>query len=178
VTAPATAVSGQALAVSWTIQNVGDAMGNRSWYDSVYLSRDQIFDRSSDLFLGSVYHNGRLAHGDSYTGSQSFTIPAGRSGSYHVFVAADSGAYLSTDPNRTNNVAYKPTATQVTLPPPVDLAVGTITIPSNGTPGENATITYLKRLWAAFENRADQLFCLLRVDGASIADDGHLDCAA
>src|SRR5262249_2423535 len=46
VVAPSDTISGQTFAVSWTLTNQGDAATSHNWYDAVYLSRDQVFDRS------------------------------------------------------------------------------------------------------------------------------------
>jgi hypothetical protein len=50
--APSETISGQTFAVSWTLTNQGDAATDRTWYDAVYLSRDQVFDRSTRELIG------------------------------------------------------------------------------------------------------------------------------
>lgn len=50
------AVSGQLLDVSWTVENLSNGTGDRSFFDTVYLSRDQVFDRDRDTSLGSRLH--------------------------------------------------------------------------------------------------------------------------
>jgi hypothetical protein len=47
VAAPDAAVSGRPFEVSWTVRNLGAAT-TQSWHDSVYLSRDQVLDLSTD----------------------------------------------------------------------------------------------------------------------------------
>ena len=89
VVAPEEGFSGQALEVTWTVRNDGDSTGNRSWFDSVYLSRDQVFDRNSDIFLGSRSRS-NLAGGDRYSVTTNFDIPRGLAGPFYVFVATDS----------------------------------------------------------------------------------------
>ncbi len=63
VDAPAEAISGQYFDVTWTGRNIGDPIDANefppehplsTWSDSVYLSRDQVFDASSDFYLGRV----------------------------------------------------------------------------------------------------------------------------
>src|SRR5262249_23720207 len=58
VDAPTAGVSGRTFRLSWTVRNDRDDTGDRFWYDAVYLSRDQIFDRAADVYAGSVYHGG------------------------------------------------------------------------------------------------------------------------
>ncbi|MEF7616672.1 CARDB domain-containing protein [Aquincola sp. MAHUQ-54] len=142
VDAPAEAISGQALQVSWTVRNDStDPTGARNWYDAVYLSRDLVFDRATDLYLGYADHAGGLAAGASYTQTKTFTVPYGQSGPFYVFVVADGGNGLP-ELVETNNAGVDSGFTQVTLAPPADLLVGEITIPVNAIPGRDATITY------------------------------------
>ncbi|MBD2169240.1 DUF4114 domain-containing protein [Calothrix membranacea FACHB-236] len=151
VDAPTQGVSGQSLEVSWTVNNQRYSTGKRSWYDAVYLSRDQIFDREDDIYLGSHFQN-NLAAGDSYTVTKSFDIPRGLSGSYYIFVATDAGDKINEPDGESNNIAYDRNPTQITLPAPADfdLVAGTIKIPANGVPGQNATIEY------TVENRSSE----------------------
>ncbi|MEX2307284.1 MAG: CARDB domain-containing protein [Pirellulales bacterium] len=143
VDAPAQVISGQSFTVSWTVENTGDLTAAGSWYDAVYLSPDQIFDRATDFYLGFKQRPGGLVPGGSYNASEAFSIPRGLAGPFYVFVAADSGDQINERANgELNNVGYDGTSMLVTLAPPADLAVGTITVPTNGVPGQNATISY------------------------------------
>ena len=141
VNAPEVGISGQSFEVSWTVRNNRYSTGNRSWYDAVYLSRDQVFDRSSDIYLGARYES-NLAAGETYTATQSFTIPRGLSGPFYVFTITDSGNNLNESDREFNNIGYDGNSTEINLPQPADLVVGTITIPANAVPGQNATISY------------------------------------
>ncbi len=139
INAPAEAFSGQPFELTWTVRNDGDPTPH-NWYDQVYLSLDQVLDPGSDISLGHVHHNS-LGTGESYTKTHSFTIPRGLSGPFYVFVFTDRGNHLK-ESNEFNNVNYDRTSMLVNLVPPADLVVGTITVPSNASPGMNATITY------------------------------------
>ncbi|MCM0593810.1 MAG: CARDB domain-containing protein [Gloeotrichia echinulata DEX184] len=141
VNAPETGISGQSFEVSWTVQNNRYSTGNRSWYDAVYLSRDQVFDRSTDIYLGIRYQS-NLAAGESYTATQSFSIPRGLSGPFYVFAVTDGGNNINESDRELNNIGYDGNSTEISLSQPADLVVGTITIPANGVPGQNATISY------------------------------------
>jgi subtilase family serine protease len=142
VDAPATAIGGQLFPLTWTVQNNGANTDEHSWYDAFYLSRDQIFDRETDTFLGYQYHNGGLAAGQSYTTTQSFQVPRGLSGPYYVFAVTDSGNAIYERTGEQNNTSYDGNSMQVSLAPPADLVVDGITIPSTGVPGQDATISY------------------------------------
>lgn len=141
VDAPASAISGQIMQVTWTVVNDGaDPTGNRNWYDAVYLSRDGVLDRNADLYLGYAYQS-NLAAGASYTQSLDVRVPYGQSGPFYLFVATDAGRYI-TEANELNNVGQDASFTQVALAPPADLVVGDIDIPANGVPGQSATIQF------------------------------------
>lgn len=141
VDAPANAISGQMMSVSWTVTNdSADPTGNRSWSDSVYLSRDGVLDRNADLYLGYADYS-NLAAGASYTQTLDVRVPYGQSGPFYLFVATDSVRRI-TEANELNNTAQDLAFTEVALAPPADLVVGTITIPVNGVPGQPATIQF------------------------------------
>ena len=141
VDAPATAISGQSMTVRWTVRNDGTgAADNRSWYDAVYLSRDGVLDRGADIYLGYANHSG-LGIGESYTQTLNAAIPYGQSGPFYVFVVTDGGRHI-TESNEFNNATQDAAFTQVSLAPPADLVVGTITLPENGVPGRSATIGF------------------------------------
>lgn len=142
VDAPAAGISGQAIEVAWTVSNAGDdPTGSRDWYDAVFLSRDLVFDRNTDLYLGHQYHSGGLGAHESYNASASVTVPLGQSGPFYVFVVTDRGGAVA-ETVETNNAGFDGAFTQVNLAPPADLVVGEITIPATGIPGSLASISY------------------------------------
>ena len=140
VIAPNDGLSGQGFSLTWTVRN-NDVGTTRNWYDAVYLSRDQIFDRDADTYLGFRSQSG-LASGSSYTATQSFTVPNGLTGPFYVFVAADSGQSVDEAGRKTNNVGFDSGSMLVSLAPPADLVVGTITVPANASLGRTATMQY------------------------------------
>lgn len=99
--------SGQAITVTWTATNRGtrDTRTN-SWFDGVYLSRDDSLDVSDHPLVdrGSVlesqlrvrstalYENNKpkyLKPGESYTNSATFNLPESISGNFHIIVKTD-----------------------------------------------------------------------------------------
>lgn len=148
VDAPVEAVSGQLnnLNLSWTVRNDGADTGYKRWYDAVYLSRDQIFDKNTDTYIGFSAHGGNLNQGESYTKQRYFTIPQGLSGPFYAFVVTDKGdqVYERGGEGNTvgNNVGYDGQSMNVELPSEANLNVGTITIPDSAVPGQDATISY------------------------------------
>ncbi len=142
VNAPTDGFGGQPFPLSWTVNNVGQEATNGSWYDSVYLSLDQVFDRATDTYLGFANRPNNLAVGASYTQTQSFNIPAGFAGQYYVFVVADGNDRVFERGSELNNTRLDPVSMHVTLTPPADFVVGSITIPANGVPGQTANFSY------------------------------------
>ncbi len=140
VSAPATALSGQTLTVSWTESNLGDPTST-GWYDAVYLSHDQLLDRSSDVYLGYLNRD-FLATGANQTLTQEFALPNGLSGTYWVLVAADGGHALSDETIRANNIGHSGSLIQVNLPPAVDLAVASVSAPTIAEVGGTASFSY------------------------------------
>jgi hypothetical protein len=90
LTAPSSAVLGQAFNVSWTVTNQGsgDTVAT-SWADDVYADTGAMLD-SSAVLLGSYVHYGLLNPGDSYSQSQAVTLPIDLSGPYNLFVVTNS----------------------------------------------------------------------------------------
>ena len=145
VTVDEDGISGQMVTVDWTVENIADPIVGKNWYDAVYLSRDQVFDRQSDIYLGHAYFPAPasgLDTGESYARSKSFRIPTGLAGAYYAVVASDGGNHVRSEPSELNNIAFSATMIDVTLPQPVDLVAGEIIVPANGTLGQSATITY------------------------------------
>jgi subtilase family serine protease len=141
VDADAQGIAGQPLTVTWTVVNNGTNT-EEYFYDAIYLSRDQIFDRENDIYLGYRYHSGGLKANESYSETQSFKVPNGLAGRYYTFVVSDRLNTVYERNNKANNSNFDRLSTEITLPIPADLVVGTITIPTNNIPGQNAVISY------------------------------------
>ena len=116
----------------------------------VYLSRDRFLDVTKDRYLGYVKHNGGLAAASSYDATLDLTAPRDLQGAYYVFVVTDpanawgKGEFGSVREfgNEFNNAG---TATQPVLietPPPADLIVTNVVIPSSAQSGDDLTIEY------------------------------------
>ena len=94
------------------------------WYDRLYLSSDNVL-QDADRQVGSVYHNGQVAGGDSYNVTYTVTIPYGApSTCYLIAVADDNNA--NPDINATNNMLVQ--ALNVSSVPTPDLAISDIQI--------------------------------------------------
>jgi hypothetical protein len=144
VDAPANAASGQIVTVNWTITNNGTSAtpASQGWYDTVYLSKDQILDIAFDTKLGAFQRVKSLAAGESYTQSAQVEIPRSASGPYYIFIVTDSTNSIFEHTAENNNTGYDPSAMIVTMPPPADLVVSSVDVPLSGTPGQAATINW------------------------------------
>lgn len=144
VDAPVEGTAGQLIDVSWTVRNSGTTVTpGTSWYDTVYLSRDPFLD-NADIALGSVWRNGALAAGESYTGTSAFRVPPGVAGPMYVFVRADSSRSITEAGTgaELDNTGYDGGLLNLQLAPPADLVVGAIELPVNASPGSNASVSY------------------------------------
>ena len=129
VTAPSTAVVNGAMAVSWTVTNQGSSEAPADWYDSLYLSQDQVLDGSDTVVTYEpISAQTPLAVGASYTiGPRPLTIPNVAAGTWYLLAVTDVFTQQS-ETDETNNVR----------------ASGPITIgaPVNDAPaGTDATVT-------------------------------------
>lgn len=177
VDAPVTAFSGQPINLTWTVTNSATVPAIGNWYDAVYLSADQVFDRATDTYIGfrnrpSELTVGGLAAGAVYNQTASFEIPLGIAGPLYVFVATDSGNQIFERGAELNNSGYDPSPVNATLLPPADLVVGTITVPPSSDVGATVTIAYTVRNQGVNPARGqwqDSLF--LSADGSFSIDD-------
>ena len=138
VTAPAQAVLGQAITVTWTVTNPGDRAAVADWEDRVYFSLDPILD-PSDLLLGafSAAAESPLAAGSGYTRDASVTVPAvwNAPAGYLIIKADGNGRQGETD--ETNNLGI--VAVAVTAP---DLSAARITGPSAAVSAQAISVSW------------------------------------
>src|SRR5690606_35693191 len=94
-----------------------------SWFDSFYISADDVFNPATDPFIGRVEHSGGLAANADYSGSLTATMPGVVDGDYFVFLVTDSRGAVP-DSDRANNRMASEQAIEVELPPlPLDTLV-------------------------------------------------------
>jgi hypothetical protein len=124
VVAPATGWSGQNIAVTWDVSNLGvSPTGASYWQDSVYISADQTLD-STDARIATVGHNGALAPSGLYTATTSCALPRWVEGPFYVFVLTDSANHVAEQGYEGNNAGYdENTVLTISLTPPPDLEV-------------------------------------------------------
>ncbi len=114
--------------VSWTVTNAGaeDTLTD-SWSDQIYLSRDSVVD-SNDIRLGFQRREALLAGGTNYQVTKSVRIPNGLTGDYNILVHTDYRNEVAENDDD-NNVGVLSNV-NITLPPPADLNITNISVPS------------------------------------------------
>ncbi|MBF2015836.1 MAG: hypothetical protein IGS23_11675 [Rivularia sp. T60_A2020_040] len=159
-TIPATAAESSSIAVNWTVKNQGNVAADvSSWYDSVYLSNNTVFD-DSDLYIGDIEINENLDAGETYSKSQSFTLPEGSgSGKWYLLVVTNNYNYQveSSDANNVYAVAI-----DITIP---DLTIITNNAPSTAVVGETVSVSW------TVENLGDVSASADWYDSVYISDD-------
>ena len=147
--APTRVLRAGTVDLSYTVTNLGgDTPSTQSsWDDLVYLSRDQFLDLNADHYLGYVEYSGGLAAGGSYAVNTSASIPGNLLGSYYVFVVTDPIRKTAIGSvfehlNERNNDRASDQPLVIELPPPTDIEVTAVVVPSSGTTGEPVAIEW------------------------------------
>jgi RHS repeat-associated protein len=115
VTAPATAMPGQSVNITWTVRNNDAADLVAAWQDAVYLSVDDILD-ATDTLVGTLSREGGLAGQASYTANLNVVLPSVSLGTYRFIVQTDRRYQVRDDSNRANNVRPAAQATTLDVP--------------------------------------------------------------
>ncbi len=145
VTAPDHLRRGETFELTYTVVNEGGStpLTQSGWNDLVYLSRDPLLDLRADRYLGQIGHQGGLAAQDSYEITREYALPPDLLGPWYVIVVTDPvrsgyggiGGVYEGDAER-NNALESPQPILIELPPPSDLLVTQITVPTTGRTGE------------------------------------------
>lgn len=141
VNAPNTAFSSNTISISWKIKNTGLGSASGSWYDAIFLSTDAVLD-VTDSYLGAVVNPSALNPSQNYTQSASVNLPNGISGNYYIFIRTDEYNYIG-ESNNSNNSARDTGKMVVSLTPPPDLIVTSVTRPSVAFSGASTNLTYI-----------------------------------
>ncbi|KAL9963573.1 hypothetical protein ACROYT_G027096 [Oculina patagonica] len=122
---PSPSFSGKNIDITWTVKNYGTGVTmHDSWYDRVYLSKDDKRDWS-DWLLGTFYHHGLLAVGASYTRKEPVKLPNAIYGSFSILVVTD--VYNNVYEHNDEDDNIKGQLLKISLSPPPDLVVSSIT---------------------------------------------------
>ena len=119
ISAITTAFAGDAIPITWTVQNkgTGPTIGS-SWSDRIYLSTDDTLSTTVDTTLSTVSHTGVLTASEAYTSTTNVILPQGISGNYYLFVATDVNNEIAEPSAEDNNSSTEwPIYVQFTITP-------------------------------------------------------------
>jgi subtilase family serine protease/photosystem II stability/assembly factor-like uncharacterized protein len=88
ISVPEKGFPGQMLEWLFQIKNIGLRPAVGSWYDTLYLSSDEIWD-IDDYRIARYYHSGDISSGDTYTAVVNAEVSTAISGKYYVIVRTD-----------------------------------------------------------------------------------------
>ena len=141
VSAPASARSGDAIEVMWSVLNAGDEPTLTNWTYQIYLTQTPNSLHNPVILLSEVIELESIVlnPGASHTRTQLVTLPPFPvlDGSFFVTVVAD--AYEAQQETNELNNATSAEIT-LTLPPLPDLAIERIVAPASARPGETITV--------------------------------------
>ena len=114
IVAPADVKSGDPIQISWTVKNNSVESARGTWFDTVYLSADSVWD-GNDPVVGRVSYTGNLQPGQSYSRTLSSSLPAVIPGNYRFVVRTDVFDNIYEDTSEANNTTVAADATRVTV---------------------------------------------------------------
>jgi len=142
ISAPASAASGKAITIGWTVRNSGAGKVNpTSIKDRILLSASATFNEANSRVLKEiVYQTGELPAGKDTVQQTTVVLPEGIGGSYYLYVQTDStNAIYETNDN--NNI-LRSAPVSVTLSPWADLQVTGIQITDTAAAAGLLSVSY------------------------------------
>ncbi len=136
------AVSGNALEVSWIVENIGTFTAEAPWVDRVVLSLDTTLGDADDVLLGEFASDVDLVGGAVDANTASVTLPAGLDGEYWLGVITDATDVLDEPGGELNNTGLAPTPILVTPFPQPNLVVQGLVAPATAGDGAPMTVTW------------------------------------
>jgi YD repeat-containing protein len=134
LTAPTVVSPRQPISVSWTVTNRGTGAAVPRWNDVVYLSTDSVCC-AVDEVVAALEITG-VAAGQSYTRTQTATVPRVPAGQYYLIVSTDNGHVLP-ETDKDNNRRVLP----ITVRTP-DLVPTALTAPATWVRGQTLSLSW------------------------------------
>jgi subtilase family serine protease len=135
LTAPATVSPRQSIAVSWTVANRGTGSAVPRWNDVVYLSTDSVCC-AVDEAVAALEITAVAGAGQSYTRTQTATVPRVPAGQYYLIVSTDNGRVLP-EADKANNRRVLP----ITVRTP-ELVPTALTAPATWVRGQTLSVSW------------------------------------
>ena len=137
IVAPANAVPGQTLSISWIATNQGTLMATGVWSETVYLATNTA--GAGAFELGNFIYTNTIPIGGSIARTQSVVLPINSPlGSLWAVVRVDSGGDI-TEGNETNNLAAA--ASPTIIPAVLTLQAGTTQVAEGAAQPVRCTVT-------------------------------------
>jgi len=91
VIAPATAIGGDTIAVTYTVQNLSTGIANGKWIDRVYLTNmaDPLHPDAHSIMVAERFHQGPLGVNESYTETVNVLLSPSAAGMFFAVVTAE-----------------------------------------------------------------------------------------
>ncbi|HEY9171068.1 MAG TPA: CARDB domain-containing protein, partial [Verrucomicrobiae bacterium] len=140
--APASAQFGQTISVNWAVTNVGTAPAPASWSDRIYLSATSNSISGTTPLATVAADASPLQSSAGYTRSTSVTLPftaQSAPGTFWLVAFADY-ADVQAEAAEANNLRSIPIS--LVLPPMPDLAVVSVTAPTNVLPNQAFDVSW------------------------------------
>ncbi len=144
--APTAAFSGDTISMVYTIKNAGNTdlpVGN--WLNCLYISQDSFYSPSA-TYLGTLRSGNpqpMYSTDSSNTFSENVILPSSLVGNYYLHIYADCYQQVFEGGDENNNAGSLLTPIAITLTPPADLLVTSITLPSTGSSGNNLKVSWI-----------------------------------
>ncbi|MEK8049722.1 CARDB domain-containing protein [Ideonella sp. DXS22W] len=114
ISLPANAQPGQAMDITYTVNNASTNAALGAWRDTLYLSRDDVLD-TGDVVFGSVDVYGPVAGGTAYSRTVHATVPGVDPGEYKLIVRSDVRNVL-VEASEANNLSASVDAVTLDVP--------------------------------------------------------------
>ncbi len=141
VVAPADAIAGQIVPVSWTITNQGSATATGPWTDEVFLASDPAGDNA--IPLGAFAYAGTLGVGQTLTRTVDLTLPTTVSGDEWIVVKTDVADQVANDVADAGRQGSAPAPIDIQPPAQPNLVVSSITPPTSAFSGEPTQVSWV-----------------------------------
>lgn len=143
IAAPGTGISGNTIALAWTLKNNGTGdLKNTKLTDRILLSTSATWNEGNSKVLKEVvYQTGTVGAGDDTVQHATVLLPNGIAGNYYVYVQTD---YKDTvyETGGDNNIRRSAEAVAITLGPWADLQVSQVKAKDTTDAADVTTISY------------------------------------
>lgn len=126
--------SGRSAVFDWKVINQGiKAPYFERWEDHIYISKEEIFEKDSSIFIGSILHEqgDTLDNGESYVDTLYSYIPDGIEGDYYVYVHVDANEWIFEYNKDPNNIKRSDATVNISLPTMPDFVISDIEAPES-----------------------------------------------